>query len=148
MKLNLGSGNDYRDDCINVDVNKEGSCDVVVDLENDNLPWKDGEIDEIVAHMILEHIIKRDRLMNECWRVLKPGGKIDITVPMGGTVADFKDPTHISHWIPETFRYYCDWNTCPANQRKTWEMIRCERDLIGDENEFVSCILKKPDEYS
>src|SRR6266849_4266747 len=106
MRLNLGCGNNYMEGYINVDMNSEVKCDTVVDLENDVFPWSDDSVDGIVAKMVLEHIYKRDRFMNECHRVLKPKSKMYITVPMGGTVADFKDPTHVSHWIPQTFKYY------------------------------------------
>jgi predicted SAM-dependent methyltransferase len=147
--LNLGSGNDYikstsEIEYVNVDVNHDVKCDTVVNLEEDVFPWEDNSISGIVAKMIVEHIWKRDRFMNECWRVLKSGGKMYITTPMAGTVAYWKDPTHVSGWIPETFNYYCHWNTDPANRRKTWKLVDCKRQLIGDENEFIECVLQKP----
>jgi len=143
MNLNLGCGLDYVYGFVNVDMNDKVHCDQVVDLENEAFPWEDESVEYIMAKMIVEHIWKRDRFMNECWRVLKPGGRMYITTPTAGTVAYWKDPTHVSGWIPQTFRYYCDWNTDPANNRKTWKMKKCETYLRGDENEYIECILEK-----
>lgn len=134
------------DDYVNVDISAKVKCDIVVDLENDIFPWGNNSVDYINAEMILEHIWKRDRFMNECWRVLKPGGKMFITVPPAGTIAYYKDPTHISPWIPETFRYYADWNTDAANDRRTWRLLRCDHLKPGDENEFLEVIMEKPNE--
>lgn len=145
--LNLGCGNDYLThedyNVINVDLNDAVKCDQVVDLENDTFPWDDNSVDGIVAKHVVEHIWKRDRFMNECWRVLKPGGNMYIETPKAGTHSYWKDPTHVSGWIKETFRYYCDWNTCPANLRKTWEMISCVEKMAGDDY-IIVCELKKP----
>ncbi len=146
--LNLGCGSDYlshpRGEVINVDLNDSVKCDQILDLENDVFPWKDNSIEGIIAKHVVEHIWKRDRFMNECWRVLKPGKEMYIETPTAGTKAYWKDPTHVSGWIPETFKYYCEWNTCPANQRKTWEMVSCETVLVGDENEHIKCRMRKP----
>lgn len=144
MRLNLGCGNDYRDGYVNVDLNNNVRVDEVVDLENEMLPWADSSCEEIIANHLVEHIWKRDRFMNECWRVLKPGGKMHVETPTAGTVAYWKDPTHVSGWIPQTFRYYCDWNTDKANGRKTWLLESCETLLKGDENEHIVAVLVKP----
>lgn len=90
-------------------------ADVVTDLRNP-FPWSDGEVDEIYAHDVLEHLPQIHGL-NECWRVLKPGGLLDIAVP-ALTLADgrvnpgaFCDPTHVSWWSLDTRYYFCEeWN--------------------------------------
>lgn len=147
--LNLGCGNEYlvhKDGItINVDINHDVKCDQVVDLEQGVFPWGDDSVKGIIAKHVVEHIFKRDGFMNECWRVLKPGGRMYIETPKAGTHSYWKDPTHVSGWIEETFRYYCDWNTCPANRRKTWEMIYCYEEMRGDDF-IIVCELMKPDE--
>lgn len=144
LKLNLGSGNDYLDGYINVDLNSDVRCDLVLDVEKEEFPWLDDSADEIIAKHLVEHLWDRDKFMNKCWNLLKSGGQMYIETPTAGTKAFYKDPTHIFGWIEETFRYYCDWNTCAANQRQTWNMVSCETKLKGDENEFIICILEKP----
>lgn len=144
MKLNLGCGKDYMEGYVNVDLNENVNIDQAVNLETDVFPWEDNSIDHIVAKHVVEHIWNRDRFMNECWRVLKPGKTMYIETPKAGTVAYWKDPLHVSGWIKETFQYYCEWNTNPADNRRKWEMGSCEYRLPGDENEHIVCILKKP----
>lgn len=48
----------------------------------ESLPLKDNSVDFIVANAILEHIEKEEKTINEWKRVLKPKGKIFITVPL------------------------------------------------------------------
>lgn len=144
MKINLGCGNDYKEGYVNIDKNNFVRVDKTLDFEKEKLPFDDSSVEEIEAKMVVEHIRNRDFFMNECWRVLKPASKIHITTPTAGTVAYWKDPTHVSGWIPQTFRYYADWNTNPADLRKTWKIVSCETHLVGDENEFIDCVLEKP----
>ena len=144
MKLNLGCGNDYKEGYINVDVNHSVKCDATCDLSKPPFPWQDGSIDFIVAKHIVEHLWDKDKFMNECWRILKSGGELYIETPTAGTKAFYKDPQHVSGWIEETFRYYADWNTCPANERKSWIIESVYTTLKGDENEFITARLKKP----
>lgn len=148
--LNVGCGNEYLTTptegkvVINIDLNEEVKCDLVMDLEKDKFPFEDGRIFGIVAKHVVEHVWNRDKFMNEMWRVLEPGGKIYIETPKAGTNAYWKDPTHISGWVPDTFRYYCDWNTCPANMRKTWQMGQCVEEQRGSDL-IIICELIKPE---
>ena len=144
MKLNLGCGNNYLDGYINVDINHKVKCDVSMDFEKGKFPWKSGEVDEIIAEMVVEHIWNIDHFMNECWRVLKKGGQMLITTPTAGTIAYWKDPTHVKGFVEQTFRYYADWNTDAANKRKTWNIVHIYTYMPGDENEFIECLMEKP----
>jgi hypothetical protein len=40
--------------------------------------------------------------------VLKPGGVMEISVPLAGTDPFWQDPTHVRGWILRTFDYFCD----------------------------------------
>ena len=81
MKLNLGCGRDIRPGYVNVDFVEP--CDMLVDLSKMPWPWQDGTADEILMLDFLEHFPYRqtDTLIAECWRILKPGGKLVIQVP-------------------------------------------------------------------
>ena len=53
------------------------------DLEWDGrtLPFQDGSIDCALATEVLEHCPRPERVTDEAWRVLKPGGFLFFTVP-------------------------------------------------------------------
>ena len=79
IKLNLGSGNDYKEGWINVDADKDTRKDIYADLSK-KFPFRENYADEIMASDILEHFIKEEggMFLEECWRVLKINGKITI----------------------------------------------------------------------
>ena len=46
-----------------------------------SLPFGDAEFDSVVISEVLEHIPDDGRAIEEVWRVLKPGGRLAVTVP-------------------------------------------------------------------
>ena len=103
LKLNLGSGLRKLEGYVNIDKSLNASPDDVINLEEGFIPY--GGVDEILATHILEHIQNIIPLMNECFRVLKEGGRMIIEVPQNeGTWAD---PTHVRAFSKLSFRYYC-----------------------------------------
>jgi 2-polyprenyl-3-methyl-5-hydroxy-6-metoxy-1,4-benzoquinol methylase len=44
-------------------------------------PFKEGEFDCITMLAVLEHIVDKESLAKECFRLLAPGGRVIITVP-------------------------------------------------------------------
>ena len=59
------------------------------------LPLKDGVIDAVLCTEVLEHIDEPDRVLKECWRVMRPGAVLVLTAP-------FVFPVHEEH---DYFRY-------------------------------------------
>jgi len=91
MKINLGSGPAPLEGYINCDLYPSGivvegatdpnkDVDMVFDL-NKGLPFDDSCADEIIAIQVLEHLGNPLALLKEIYRVLKPGGIIDVAVP-------------------------------------------------------------------
>ena len=86
MKLNLGCGNDLRDDYINVDLDNMGA-DYNCDLSELPLPWKDDSVDVIELHHVLEHLFVHPLFfIKDLHRILKPNGVLNISLPLGGTI--------------------------------------------------------------
>lgn len=108
-------------DYVNVDtmpfIDGKGNqtVDIVMDIEKENLPWGNEEVSEIIVDNVLEHVGNLLFVLNECHRVLKPDGIMKGVVPIAGTNADFKDPTHKRHFVKGTFDYFTGSN--PANPK-------------------------------
>ncbi|HWB00165.1 MAG TPA: methyltransferase domain-containing protein [Pirellulales bacterium] len=87
VRVQLGPGQrNYLDGWINIDANAfTGRCDVWADLRN-RLPLRDGTVDAIYSHHVIEHLPDSDLPAHfaELYRCLKPGGVIRI----GGPNAD------------------------------------------------------------
>ena len=76
------------------------------------LPFADSSIQSIVAHHCLEHIgAGFIPLMDECWRVLEPGGYFRIIVPLFPSWSALVDPDHTRFFVGDTekstFDYFC-----------------------------------------
>lgn len=101
-KINLGAGEDQKEGYINVDRVELPGIDVVHNLIQFPYPFEDNSADEIMAVDVLEHLpnyIGEDsgaiRFVEECHRILKPGGTLYMQTP--GWRAEFLwiDPTHV-----------------------------------------------------
>jgi SAM-dependent methyltransferase len=112
MKLNLGCSDALHPDFLNVDIWVPPAATAEnfqkADLRK-KWPWGDSIIDEIRAHDIFEHLPSKTHPMNEAWRVLKPGGILDLFIPTTDGRGAFQDPTHVSFWTPNDLFYYCEY---------------------------------------
>ncbi len=105
--LDLGVGDIKLEGWIGIDKYKSPVTDIVMNLDDAKLklPFKDNSVDEIRAYHFLEHIDNIFRLMNECYRVLKPKGHMDIITPLGH-VASWGDPSHVRAFTEESWHYF------------------------------------------
>jgi len=88
------------------------------DLVLEPIPFESEYFDYITAYDFLEHIprvvylpqrqLPFVNLMNEIYRVLKPGGIFFSSTPIYPYGAAFRDPTHINILTDETFSLYFD----------------------------------------
>jgi predicted SAM-dependent methyltransferase len=80
--LNLGCGPRTHDDWVNVDFVASGPGVLVHDLSR-GLPFPDRSFRAVYHSHVLEHFPKEGALsfVKECYRVLKPGGRIRVVVP-------------------------------------------------------------------
>ena len=64
---------------LTMDIDPESGADVIGDAHK--LPFKDGEIDIIVANNVIEHFYNPQQAVSEMHRVLKKGGRLYFTIP-------------------------------------------------------------------
>lgn len=118
----------------------EAAVDVIADLERP-LPFSDGVFSEARAHDALEHVHRLLPLMDELWRVLEPGGLLDVEVPKFPHPDSVGDPTHVRYFVPVTFMYFTpDYGQRFKMACKPWEI----KELRGTENR-VYCKMRKFD---
>lgn len=81
LKLNLGCGDVYFEDWVNIDSESE-KADLKHDLKKP-LPYDDNTVIFIYSEHLIEHLTVKEgvALLSECRRVLKPGGVIRIATP-------------------------------------------------------------------
>lgn len=107
-RLNLGAGEDVRGGgWINHDIRKHRpEIDVVWDLNRLPWPWEDNFFDEIQAMAVLEHLeLTLIEALDECWRILKPEGRLHIKYPVHTSPFIHWDPTHRWFWAPKTIDF-------------------------------------------
>ncbi len=125
-KLNLGCGSNKIKGFINVD--KEPTCkpDLLCDFVKDKLPYKDHTIDEVVMFHTIEHISKRQHahILNEIWRVLKPGGFITFSYPEFEACVE-------------------NWRVNHLGRKEFWEATIYGRQFYS--SDFHVCIMHTPD---
>lgn len=102
--LNLGCGNELIEGAINHDrVKHRSEIDIIWDLNELSWPWEDNYFDTIAARAVLEHLeIDLIKSVSECWRILKPGGKLWFKLPYWKHENSYSDPTH---------RWFCNLET-------------------------------------
>ena len=93
LRIQLGSGAQYRDGFVNVDIDKNVKADVHHDLDRYPYPFPDASAQMIVARHIIEHLSNQMAFMQECFRILEPNGKLFIDCPIGGTWSSY----HLNH---------------------------------------------------
>lgn len=76
------------------------SADIVADLAA--LPLPDGDIDLVVCTEVLEHIAEPGRALEEVARVLRPGGRLLMTVPF--VVELHEEPHDYYRYTPHALR--------------------------------------------
>jgi SAM-dependent methyltransferase len=119
--LNLGSGKDFRQDCLNADIQAIKNPDWVLDITK--VPWEEtistrfGEIkveqgmfDSITANDVLEHIPDLVKAMTNCKDLLVEGGEFHIHVPYDLSLGAWQDPTHVRAFNENSWIYYTDWH--------------------------------------
>jgi len=80
--INLGCGSIIKKDMINIDFFFEKGIDYGADLRYP-LRIPSNSVDGIVCEHTMEHILYKDdeKLLSECYRILKPGGVLRIILP-------------------------------------------------------------------
>lgn len=94
-------------DFVNVDRLALPGIDVIHDLDQYPYPFVDSSGLHINATHVIEHLADVPKFMDECWRILQPGGTLYLETPHAQDIAlSFSDPTHKQHLTEHSFINY------------------------------------------
>lgn len=91
-----------------VDIRPFKGVDYVVNIGKEKLPFDDDSVDFIQAIHLFEHMYPEELFfcIDECFRVMKPTGKLHIEVPRAGTQAYFVHPDHKIQFTNDTWGFF------------------------------------------
>jgi len=93
----------------------EETADVNMDVEGQRLPFEDSTFDFIWSHQFFEHISDTRTLIQECYRILKPDGKMEIHTPHYLHMMAWGDPTHKKGFNRSSFNVFDPSHPHPDN---------------------------------
>lgn len=104
--LHLGCGNTVMEGAVNHDLRIYAPhVDVAHDLNVYPWPWPDNRFVLVYAIDLIEHLDSFIGFFDECWRILRPGGRVAVRTPRYNSENTFIDPTHKRGYHPLSFDY-------------------------------------------
>ena len=133
IKLDIACGNLKQKDHLGVDISKDTKADFIWDLTK--YPWEfveDASVNEIFCAHFVEHIPRMTtyddglfHFMDECYRILKKGGKMTIICPYYTSHRAWGDATHTRAINEMSFLYFNEeWRNQKFNDVKHYP-IHC-----------------------
>jgi SAM-dependent methyltransferase len=146
--LQLGSGKDFKPDCLNVDINPAWGPDAVFDVSSPTLIGSsletarfgtviltENSFDSAIANDVLEHIGDLTSAMTNILRLLRPGGIFNISVPYDMGLGAWQDPTHVRAFNERSWLYYTDWHWYLGWTEARFDLLNLEVEMspLGSE---------------
>jgi len=101
--LNLGCGQAKKEGQFGIDMNPRSNADLIHNLNVIPWPIEDNRFEEVFCHAILEHVENFYGVMEEIWRISKPGTLVHVSVPHYTDTAAYTDPTHCHYLTTYSF---------------------------------------------
>lgn len=149
-KLNIGCGGMALPGFYNLDVMDHSHVHIPYDLESgramkwgalDGVPdgmWSlevpDNYFDRMLMSHVFEHITNVLPMMEELWRVAKPGCSLVIITPYGSHDSADEDPTHVRRVFKDSFSYFSQgyYGKNDYGYRGDWDFRRRQFTLDGN----------------
>lgn len=136
MKLDIGCGKSKRPGFTGVDILPLDGVDIVHNLNSFPYPFQDDSIDEIWMDQVLEHVEQPMMVVQELFRICKPGAKLTIGVPYFRGRYAFIDPTHRNFFSVDWFQYFDPRHI--FHQRYAYTSATFQVDKIEFDREFTN----------
>ena len=153
VRLDLGAGDMQQEGFIGIDKVPSPYVDIQMDLEDLPYPIPDNCAQLLMAGQIVEHLkpwLFMD-IMNEWWRITKPGGQLMIGTPYAGSMNFWQDPTHVHGFNELSFKYFDPLDATWGNafysiyKPKPWKLEKNTWDSTGN---LEVLLTKIPDDPS
>jgi len=122
--LDIGCGACKSAGAVGLDHHPDSDADVLADFEQGHFPFADSSFDRVVCSHVIEHVRSPVRLIEECWRVLKPGGTLLVKTPHYTHWTSWGDPTHFHHFHSGALRHFAAEST--VYYRCRWSLLRLD----------------------
>jgi SAM-dependent methyltransferase len=108
IQLDVGCSSHKQEGWVGMDRRKCEGVDIVHDLEVIPYPLPDHVCTQILCSHVMEHLNPKLHvdIMDEFWRIMKPGGMLWLSMPYPNSRGHWQDPTHIKPWNEVTPTYF------------------------------------------
>lgn len=110
IRLDIGCGSHKQSGFVGMDHQALPGVDIVHNWNDMPWPLPDECCLTILASHVVEHVNPADgrflSWMDECWRIMKPEGRLAIIVPYAGSHGFWQDPTHCNGCNETTWAYF------------------------------------------
>ena len=125
LTIDIGCGTDKHPDArYGVDILPLPGVDFVCNLESGTLPFAESSVDVVYTRHTLEHIANLEHILREIVRIVKPGGRVNVTVPHFSNTLGYSDYTHKRFFGYYTFDYFS------SERNKYWGVPRYTNDIV------------------
>lgn len=104
--LNVGCGLRHFPGFKTLDLDPQTKPDVVWDMENTPLPFEAESLDCIFGSHVFEHVRNFIPLVEDFYRILRPGGRLISITPYLGSDDAWASPAHVRGFDENTWHYF------------------------------------------
>jgi ubiquinone/menaquinone biosynthesis C-methylase UbiE len=138
--LSIGAGNQKRvENLTTLDIAEETNPDIVWNLNDFPYPIEDNSFDLIECYDVIEHVENIPKVMEECHRILKAGGKINLTTPHYSCNNSYIDPTHRFHLSYFSFDCFDSSHTYSYYSKARFKIV--ERQILFEGSRIYKSIM-------
>lgn len=105
--LDIGCGRRKIEGADGMDIDPDSHAKIIHDINKYPFPIADSSYDQIFAKHIIEHIENPRGLIEEIYRILKPGGRAFIETPHFTNYVSYAEPQHNRHFSLFMFEGLC-----------------------------------------
>lgn len=127
IKLDVGCSSNKQRGWVGMDIRKCKGVDIIHDVQEFPWPIPSNSCFTVLMSHLYEHIEPKNRikLIDEVWRVLKPGGQLLLSAPYATSTGAFQDPTHYPCPNEATFTYFDpQYPLYNVYKPKPWTLVR------------------------